>query len=59
MISFNINPADKEAGIRAYYSNVVPCPICKRPTNTMYSAEGRLILACSQECADERNLRNL
>jgi translation initiation factor 2 beta subunit (eIF-2beta)/eIF-5 len=55
MIKFSgINPADRARGVRAYYAHVKPCPSCGGPTNTMFVSEERLILACSQECADKR-----
>jgi len=53
-MKFDVNPADRARGIRAYSAHVLPCPTCGAPTNLFWASEERLILACSQECADKR-----
>jgi hypothetical protein len=57
MHNYHVNIVDRQQGIVAYSDSVLPCPICQRPTNLVYKVGDSKYLACSKECANERDNR--
>lgn len=52
-MNWDVNDADRQRGVVAYYANVLPCPACKAPTNLFWRVRSGVParLACSMACA--------
>ena len=54
VFSYNINPADKLQGVKAYYHSMVKCLNCQAPTNLIFIGPNHAFVPmCSKKCSDE------
>lgn len=50
-----IHPTDEKQGVVGYWTNIVPCPTCGKPTNLLFkNSKGKASIGCCQACVDNR-----